>query len=115
MEDQWLAAALADPLSQTSTADEISGDLGLLPIGHIPGHHFAAPDVDHQIEVEPDTTDAGGQVGVGVGPGRPTSLSAGGFPRPALRTGRAALTASGSPQAHASASVAHGVGMRLPR
>jgi hypothetical protein len=56
-----------------------------------------------------------GDVGVGVGPGRPTSLSAGGFPRPALRTGRAALTASGSPQAHASASVAHGVGMRLPR
>ena len=35
---------------------------------------------------------------VGVGPGRPASLSTGGFPRPALRTGRATLTASGSPR-----------------
>jgi hypothetical protein len=38
------------------------------------------------------------QFGVGVGPGRPASLSTGGFPRPALRTGRATLTASGSPR-----------------
>ena len=33
--------------------------------------------------------------------GAPCRLSAGGFPRPALRTGRAALTASGSPRVHA--------------
>ena len=36
--------------------------------------------------------------GVGVGPERPVSLSAGGFLRPALRTGRATSTASGSPR-----------------
>ena len=40
-------------------------------------------------------------LGVGVGPGRPVSFSAGGFPRPALRTGRATSTASGSPCVHA--------------
>src|ERR1019366_9532894 len=38
---------------------------------------------------------------VGVGPGRPASLSAGGFPWPALRTGHAISTASGSPRVHA--------------
>ena len=63
MEVQWLVAAFADPLPQTSAADEISGDLGLFPIGPIPGHHFAAPDVDHQIKVEPDTTNTRGQEG----------------------------------------------------
>ena len=63
MEDQRLAAPSTDPLPQAGPADEISGDLCVLAIGDIPGHHFAAPDVDHQIEVEPDTTHAGGQVG----------------------------------------------------
>ena len=115
MEDQGLLAAFADPLPQAGPADQIRGDAGIFPILHIPSHHLAAPDVHYQVEVWPDSPHTGGQVGVGVEPGRPTSLSAGGFPRPALRTGRAALTASGSPQAHASASVAHGVGMRLPR
>ena len=38
---------------------------------------------------------------VGVGPERPVDLSAGGFLWPALRTGRATLTASGSPRTHA--------------
>ena len=36
MEDQWLGPTFADPLPQAGPADEISGDLGLLPIGHIP-------------------------------------------------------------------------------
>jgi hypothetical protein len=62
MEDQRLEPTFADPLPQTSAANEISGDLRLFPLGHIPSHHFAAPDVDHQIEEQPDTTDAGGQV-----------------------------------------------------
>jgi hypothetical protein len=31
-------------------ADEISGDLGIFPLGHVPGHDVAAPDIDHQIE-----------------------------------------------------------------
>jgi hypothetical protein len=38
---------------------------------------------------------------VGVGPERPARLSSGGFLRPALRTGRATFTASGSPRVHA--------------
>jgi hypothetical protein len=59
-------------------------------------------------------------VDVGVGPGRPVSLSAGGFPRPALRTGRATSTASGSPRGHAAGAgipvvLDHGVGILVPR
>ena len=38
---------------------------------------------------------------VGVGPRRGADLAVGPFPRPALRTGRATLAASGSPRAHA--------------
>ena len=38
---------------------------------------------------------------VGVGPERPVDLSVGGFLWPALRTGRATFTASGSPRTHA--------------
>ncbi|MCA1699773.1 MAG: toll/interleukin-1 receptor domain-containing protein [Actinobacteria bacterium] len=37
-------------------------------------------------------------MGVGVGPGRGAGLSPGPFPRPALRTGRAPFSASGSPR-----------------
>ena len=37
---------------------------------------------------------------VGVGPERPVDLSVGGFLWPALRTGRATFTASGSPRTH---------------
>jgi hypothetical protein len=57
---------------------------------------------------------APGEVGVGVRPRRGAGFSAGPFPRSALRTGRARLHASGSPQVHA-ALLAHGVGIRLPR
>jgi hypothetical protein len=52
---------LADPLPQAGPADEVSGDLGLLSLGHVPGHHLAAPDIDHQIEVEPDATELVGR------------------------------------------------------
>ena len=45
--------------------------------------------------------------GCRVGPGRPVSVSAGGFPRPALRTGRATSGASGSPCVHAFGVVTH--------
>ena len=51
MEDQRLGPSLADPFAQAGTADQISGDLGFFPIGDIPGHDLAAPDVDHQVEV----------------------------------------------------------------
>ena len=50
---------------------------------------------------------------VGVGPRRGAGLSAGSFPRPALRTGRARLRASGSPRVHAV--LAHGVEICPPR
>ena len=63
MEDQRLGPPLADPLSQVGPADQIGGDLGLLSLGHVPGHHLAAPDVDHQVEVQPHTTDTDWQVG----------------------------------------------------
>ena len=51
----------------------------------------------------------------------PGRLSVGWFLRPALRTGRATFTASGSPCGHAAGagdpvvSLVHGVGMRVPR
>jgi hypothetical protein len=47
---------------------------------------------------------------VGVGSRRGAGVSAGPFPRSALRTGLACLHASGSPQVHA-ASLVHGVGI----
>jgi len=63
MEDQRLAAPPADPLPQAGPADKISGDLGILVIGHVPSHRLSAPDVDHQVEVEPHAPHARGQVG----------------------------------------------------
>ena len=63
VQDQPLPAALADPLPDASPADQIGRDLGLLPLGDVPGDDLAAPDVDHQIEVQPHPPHAGGQVG----------------------------------------------------
>ena len=50
-------------LLEAGPLHQISCDLSRLHLGHIPGHHFAAPDVDHQIEVEPHTAHRGRQVG----------------------------------------------------
>ena len=61
--------------------------------------HAAGCQVQDERQVEEPL--AGSDVGVGVGPGRPSCFSAGGFPRPALRTGRATSGASGSPCVHA--------------
>jgi hypothetical protein len=71
MEDQWLLLALvaakaAGPvvaLLESGSPRQIRRDLSRLHLGHIPGHHFAAPDVDHQVEVQPHTTHTCGQVG----------------------------------------------------
>ena len=63
MEDQRFGASLADPLPQTGSIEEISGDLGFFLLGDVPGHYFSAPDVNHQVEVQPDAAHAGGQVG----------------------------------------------------
>jgi hypothetical protein len=54
-----VVARMAVPLS----AWRISGVLGVFPIGPIPGHHLAARDVNHQMDVEPNAAHAGGQVG----------------------------------------------------
>jgi len=64
MEVQKLGPAFGDPHAQAGSADEISSDLGLFPFGDIPGHDLAAPDIDLQIEVEPDATNAGREVGM---------------------------------------------------
>jgi len=69
MQDQWrlvalVAAKAAGPavaLLETGPLHQIRRDLSRLPLGHIPGHHLAAPDVDHQAEVQPHTPHHGGQ------------------------------------------------------
>ena len=63
-------------------------------VGYRPSDHFSVPGVhDHrQVHLSP----LGGVVGVGSDRGALPAFSAGGFPRPALRTGRATSTASGS-------------------
>jgi len=63
VENQRLRPTFADPLPEAGAADEIKGDLGVLPLSHLPGHKLADAKVDQQIEVQPDTKDAGGQVG----------------------------------------------------
>jgi len=37
---QSTTAALADPLAQAGPAHQISGDLGVFPLGDVPGHHL---------------------------------------------------------------------------
>jgi len=63
LENQWLPTALTDPLSQTSPADQIRCDGWILSLSNVPGHHLAAPDVDDQIEVQPDPAHGGGEIG----------------------------------------------------
>ena len=71
MEDQrrllaLVAAKAAGPavaLLESGSLRQIRRDLSRLHLGHIPGHHFAAPDVDHQVEVQPHATHTCGQVG----------------------------------------------------
>jgi hypothetical protein len=63
MKDQRLGPALVDSFRQARPADQISDALRLFPLGYISGHNLAAPDVDHQIQAEPDAAHTGGQVG----------------------------------------------------
>ena len=63
LQDQRLLAALADPLADAGPADQIGCNGWVLAFGDVPGHHLAAPDVDHQIEVQPHSTNGGRQVG----------------------------------------------------
>ena len=63
VQDQRLLSALADSLSQASPADQIRCNGWIFSLSNIPGHHFAAPDIDHQVEVEPDPAHGGGEIG----------------------------------------------------
>jgi len=72
-----VVARMAVPLS----AWRISGVLGVFPIGPIPGHHLAARDVNHQMDVEPNAAHAGGQVGgTATGPSACRHRPSGRFP-----------------------------------
>jgi len=63
VEDQRLAAPLADLLSQAGSAHQIRCNGWILALGDIPGNDLAAPDVDHQVEVQSHPAHGGGQVG----------------------------------------------------
>jgi hypothetical protein len=63
VQDQPALALLADALPDAGPADQIRGQLGILALVDVPGDDLAAPDVDHQVEVEPYAPHAGGQVG----------------------------------------------------
>ena len=71
MEDQWRLVALltakaagaAVALLEAGPLHQISRDLRRLHLSHIPGHHLSAPDIDHQVEVQPHTPHRGRQIG----------------------------------------------------
>jgi len=63
MQDQWLAPAFADPLSEVGPTHQIRFNGGILSLGNIPGHNLAAPNVDYQVEVQPDPAHGGGEIG----------------------------------------------------
>jgi len=63
MQDKWLAPAFADLLSEAGPTYQICCNGGIVSFGDIPGHNLAAPDVDHQLEVQPDPAHGGGEIG----------------------------------------------------
>ena len=63
MQNQRLFSARADPFSQGSPVHQIRCDSWILSLSNVPGHHFSAPDINHQVEVKPDPADRGGGIG----------------------------------------------------
>ena len=63
MEDQRLLPALADPLAEAGPAHQIRSNGWIFTLIHIPGHDLAAPDVNDQVEVQPDPSHGCGQIG----------------------------------------------------
>ena len=63
MQGQLPMAPLADPLPDANPADQIGSERSVLAVLDVPGNDHAAPDIDHQIEVQPHAPNAGGQVG----------------------------------------------------
>src|SRR5450759_2373678 len=105
-----------DALLLGRLGDEALGEDGALPCGDHPAGHVARKDVEDHVDLVVGPLGRTTQLAVGVGPRRGAGLSAGPFPRPALRTGRATLAASGSPRVHAAgtgdpgAALVHGAG-----
>ena len=62
VEDQQLLPCFADALSEASPALQIRCDGWVLELGDIPDHHLPAPDIDHQVEVQPDSANGGMQI-----------------------------------------------------
>jgi len=63
MNDQRLRPALADPLSKTGFVHQSLCNEKILTIGDMPGPRLTAPDMNHRIEVEPDSKDSVEQIG----------------------------------------------------
>ena len=57
------AFCAAVPLTQAGSALEIRCNGWIVSLSNVPGHHFAAPNVDHEVEIQPDSSNGGGQVG----------------------------------------------------
>ncbi|CAK6687619.1 hypothetical protein OGCDGJMD_00258 [Cyanobium usitatum str. Tous] len=87
-----MLVTLADSLSQAGSVRQIRCDAWIFIFGDIPDDDLGAPDVDHQIDVKPDATDAGRQIGEDPTPHliRPSSLQswyvAGSMGRPGTAT-----------------------------
>jgi len=63
VEDQRLLAAPNDSQAQASPAHQVGSVGWIFPFGDIQGHHFAAPYLDHQVGLQPNTAHGGRQVG----------------------------------------------------
>ena len=55
-----MLAPLGDPLTQAGPAHQIGCDGWILTLGDIPIHYLADPDVDHQVEIQPDPSNGSG-------------------------------------------------------
>jgi len=119
----WTQVVLAERLGvsrQTIVALE-TGEVRSLPptgVSHLPSlreeHRRSLLSDDQQLNEHESGSRRKGWVGLGRG----AWIAPGPFPQAALRTGRAILTASGSPRGQAVGLMTvtgHGVGIRLPR
>src|SRR5690606_23397348 len=109
------------PVGDERVLHELLGQLTRLAQVDLPVHDEAGEDVEHHIQVIELAWPRTWKFRVGVGLGRGSGFSPGPFPRPALRTRRAPLDATGSPRVHAIAAAesvdlaAQGVGIFAPR
>ncbi len=62
VQNEWLLKVLADAHADSGPAHLIGCDGCVLALGEIAGDDLAVPDIYHQVEVEPDPPNGGGQV-----------------------------------------------------